>query len=68
MFNEKWEVEKYKARLVEKCFSQQSGVDYGETFAPVARSDIIIVVLAITMQNMWKVYQIDVKSTFLNGI
>jgi hypothetical protein len=53
--NEKGEIEKYKARLVEKGFAQQPGVDYGETFAPVARLDIVRVVLAIASQNMWKV-------------
>jgi len=53
---------------VEKGFSQQPRVDYGETFAPVARLDTIKVVLAITTQNRWKFYQMDVKSTFLNDI
>jgi hypothetical protein len=67
-FNEKGEVEKNKAILVEKGFSQQPGVNYGETIALVARLDTFRFVLAITTQNRWKVYQMDVKSTFLNGI
>lgn len=66
--NEKGDIDKYKARLVEKGFSQQPGIDFGENFAPVARLDTMRAILAIATQNKWKVYQIDVKSTFLNGI
>jgi hypothetical protein len=67
-FNEKGEVERYKERLVAKGFAQQPGIDFGETFAPVARLDTIREVLAITSQNKWKVYQMDVKYAFLNDI
>jgi len=66
--NEKGEVEKYKAILVAKVFSQYLGVDYHETFTPIARLDTIRVVLSITTQNRWKFYQMDVKLAFLNGI
>jgi hypothetical protein len=65
--NEKGKVEKHKARLVSKGFSQQPGIDYGETFSPVARLDTIRTILATATQNKWQVYQLDVKSTFLNG-
>jgi hypothetical protein len=57
--NEKGEIEKYKAILVEKGFSQQPRFDYGETFAPITKLDTMGVILAITSQNMWKVYQIE---------
>jgi hypothetical protein len=53
--------------LVAKGFAQRHGVDYDETFAPVARMDTIRAVLAIAAQNKWPVYQMDVKSAFLNG-
>jgi hypothetical protein len=66
--NEKGQIEKHKERLVAKGFSQQPGIDYGETFAPVARLDTVRTLLAITTQHKWKVYQMDVKSTFLNGV
>jgi len=53
--------------LVAKGFSKHNVVDYGETFEPIARLDTIRVVLAIKTKNRWKFYQMDLKSTFLNG-
>ena len=49
--NERGEVDKHKARLVVKGFSQQPGIDYGEKFAPVARIDTVRFVLDIAAQN-----------------
>ena len=66
--NEKGELEKHKARLVAKGYAQKNGVDYDETFAPVARMDTIRAVLAISAKNQWPVYQMDVKSSFLKDI
>ena len=59
--------EKYKAMLVEKCFSQVQGVDYHETFAPVAKMDFICLVLANSASKHLEVHHMDVKSTFLHG-
>ena len=56
-----------KARLVCKGYSQE-GIDYGETFAPVARLEGVRTFLAYATHRGFKVYQMDVKSTFLNGI
>lgn len=51
-----------------KGFTQVVGIDYGDTFALVARHDIIRLLLALAGQLGWKVYHLDVKSVFLNGI
>lgn len=58
---------KYKARLVARGLAQEYGVDYLETFAPVSRHDTIRAILALAAQMKWKLYQMDVKSAFLNG-
>ena len=65
--NEKGKVEKHKAKIVAKEFAQHPGIEYRETFSPVARLDTIIIVLAIAAQNKWPIYQLDVNFDFLNG-
>ncbi|KAH9291933.1 hypothetical protein KI387_042879, partial [Taxus chinensis] len=60
-------LDKYKARLVAKGFSQQEGIDYEETFAPTAKMVTFRLLLAFAAQFGWKIYQMDVKSAFLNG-
>lgn len=64
----KREIEKHKARLVVKDFSQQFSVDYGETFSPVAMLDTFRTIFSTTTQDKWKVYQLDVKLAILNDI
>ncbi|KAA0041382.1 Retrovirus-related Pol polyprotein from transposon TNT 1-94 [Cucumis melo var. makuwa] len=61
-------INKHKARLVVKGYAQIFGVDYSDTFAPVARMDTIRLLFAIAAQKGWKLYQLDVKSAFLNGV
>ena len=56
-----------KARLVAKGFSQVEGLDFGETFAPIARLEAIRILLAYASHHEMKLYQMDVKSAFLNG-
>ena len=58
---------KYKARLVAKGYSQVQGLDYNETFTPVARIDSIRLVLAVAFSKRWEVHHMDVKSAFLHG-
>jgi hypothetical protein len=60
-------IEKYKARFVARGFSQVEGVDYDETFAPVARYTSIRSIIALAASMGWKLHQMDVKTTFLNG-
>ena len=56
-----------KARLVAKGYNQEEGIDYEETFAPVARLEAIRILLAFASMKRFKLYQMDVKSVFLNG-
>ncbi|CAL2257904.1 unnamed protein product [Prunus armeniaca] len=61
-------IQKNKARLVAKGYFQKPSVDYNETFAPVARLDTIRTLVALAAHKSWKLYQLDVKSAFLNGV
>ena len=60
-------VTRNKARLVAKGYSQVEGLDFGETYAPVARLESIRILLAYATNHDIKLYQMDVKSAFLNG-
>ena len=61
-------MEKYKARFVPKGFSQKEGIDYEETFAPVARYSTIRTIISLAAKMGWRVHQMDVKTAFLNGV
>ena len=65
--NENGEVIIKKARLVCKGYAQQEGIDFEETFAPTARLEAIRMFLSLSSFCKFKVYQMDVKSAFLNG-
>jgi len=56
-----------KARLVAKDYNQEEGIDYGETYAPVARLEAVRLLLAYACMNGFKLHQMDVKSAFING-
>jgi hypothetical protein len=57
-----------KAHLVAQGYSQVEGIDFGETFSPVARLEAIRILLAFVASNGFKLYQMNVKSAFLNGV
>jgi hypothetical protein len=57
-----------KSRLVVQEFSQKEGIDYEETFAPVARLEAIRILLAFFVAKGFKLHQMDAKSAFLNGV
>jgi hypothetical protein len=62
------EVVKNKACLVAQGYNQVEGLDFGETFAPLARLEAIRILLAFATSKGFKLYQMDVKSAFLNGV
>jgi hypothetical protein len=65
--NSAGEVEKYKARLVAKGFMQIYGIDYYETYAPVARLASLRILLALAARNGWYVHTFDFDSAYLNS-
>jgi hypothetical protein len=65
-FNEHGQVVRNKERLVYKGYAQIEGLDFDETFAPIARLEVIRIFLAYACHKKFKVYQMDVKSAFLN--
>ena len=60
-------VQKHEERMVTIGFTKNPSIDFNETFAPAARMDTFKTFMFIDAQNKWHVYQMDVKSTFLNG-
>ena len=61
-------IEKYKSRFMAHGFSQKEGIDYEEIFTPVSRYTSIRSVLALAAVMKWKIHQMDVKNSFLNGL
>jgi hypothetical protein len=59
-------VDRHKARLVAKGFSQVEGIDYNETFSPLAKMNSICLVLSLTASHKWEFHQMDVKCAFLH--
>jgi len=66
--NEQGEVVRNKVRLVAQDYRQQEGIDYTETFAPIAGMEAIRLLISYVVNHGIILYQMDVKSAFLNGV
>lgn len=60
-------MERYKDRLVARGYSQMYGIDYDETFAPVAKMSIVRILMSCAANFGWPLHQLDVKNAFLHG-
>lgn len=65
--NSAGEIERYKARLVARGFTQSQGFDFTETCSPVVRMSTVRILLVLANREDWHVHQMDVKCAFLNG-
>ena len=61
-------IERYKARLVTKGFTQQESIDYSETFSHVIKQATVKLIFSILVLRDWKIHQFDIHNTFLNGV
>jgi hypothetical protein len=61
-------IEKHKTRFVACGFSQKEGIDYEETFSPLVRYTSIGTIISLADNMKWKLHQMDMKTTFLNGV
>ena len=62
------EVDCYEVRFVTKDYRQKYDIDYEEVFAPIARLNMVRLLILLAAHYRWKIYHLDLKSAFLNGV
>jgi hypothetical protein len=66
-YDSKGKIERFKAKLVAKGFTQREGIDYTETFSPVSKNDSFRIVITLVAHYDLELHQMNVKNVFLNG-
>jgi hypothetical protein len=66
-YDSKGKIKRFKARLIAKGFTQRGGIDYIETFSAVSKKDSFRIVMTLVAHYDLVLYQMDVKTVFLNG-
>jgi len=61
-------IERYRAQLIARDFTQQEGIDYSETFSPVIKQTTVMLLFSIAVSRGWKIHQLNIHNVFLNGV